>query len=92
LETLSADIEPDSSSVSAVHRRSASVILSNVTLPQVGAFLTAWRQREPRWTVAKIDLSPVQPGRNDVSRPGGDSPIRAVLGLEMISVASGDGT
>lgn len=102
LENLSADAEPDRSgsassggggvsrgAAAAVHRRGASLVLTNLTLPQLGSFLAAWREREPRWIVAKIDLAPAQ--RKAQSNAGGDLPVRAVLGLEYMSVVPGVG-
>jgi hypothetical protein len=95
LETLAADPEPESARVAAptIHRRGASLVLSNLTLPQLGAFLAAWREREPRWTVARVDLSPV-PRKDEGglgADAGGDLPVRAVLGLECLTVLSGTG-
>ncbi len=39
----------------AITRRREAVTLGQLTLPQFGAFLQSWRQREPSWTVASID-------------------------------------
>jgi hypothetical protein len=67
-------------------RRSKAVLtLAPVTLPQLGAFLEAWRSREPQWTVGGIELWPQSAGAKAESA-GGDLPLRAVLGLERLFV------
>jgi hypothetical protein len=75
-----------------VHRR-ASVVLSGLTLPQVGALLNAWRTREPAWTVASIDLAPA--GTLSAGSPiyatGGDLPLRCVLRFEILTLAQSEG-
>ncbi len=66
----------------ALTRRCVAVTLAQLTLPQFGAFLQSWRQREPSWTVASIELSP------DTAAPvtpGADLQLRAVLSLESLS-------
>jgi hypothetical protein len=65
------------------------VTLSGVTLPQVGGFLSSWRELEPDWTVANVELS------QDISRRppagGGDLPLRATVALEALYVEEGGG-
>lgn len=65
---------------SAASRPGATLVLDGPTLPQFGAFLEAWRQAEPGWMVAAVDLSP----RVEVPATGGDLPLHAVLTLEAI--------
>ncbi len=65
----------------ALTRRREAVTLAQLTLPQFGAFLHSWRQREQSWTVASIELSP------DTAAPvtpGADLQLRAVLSLESL--------
>ncbi|HYE02315.1 MAG TPA: hypothetical protein VD963_03665, partial [Phycisphaerales bacterium] len=64
-------------------RHQATLNLTGVTLPQVGLFLAAWREREPDWTVVSIDLRPLPTA---AAPPGGDLPLQAVLRLESISL------
>ena len=40
-------------------RRSASVTLDPVSLPDLGAFLSAWRGEQPQWRVSSLQLTPV---------------------------------
>lgn len=65
-------------------RQRATLMLVPVTLPQLGAFFEAWRTREPRWTVASIDLSPEPAPRQGETAPGGDLPLRAALTLDTL--------
>lgn len=69
----------------------AGMTLSNVTLPQVGRFLSEWRRRQPSpgpaWTVTAIDLAPEAGGDKAA---GGDLPLRAVLNLESIVTKGGE--
>lgn len=62
-------------------RQRASLTLAPITLPQLGAFLEAWRTGEPGWTVAGIEVSPE--GARDAA-PGTDLPLRAVLTLDAV--------
>lgn len=81
-------------------RQRATFTLAPITLPQLGAFLDAWRTREPNWIVATIDVAP-EPGRLENQTPptkdletagrkteagdvGGDLPLRAVLTLDAV--------
>lgn len=83
LESLSPESEritPGASGPS-VSRRSASLTLASVTLPDLGRFLDAWRQREPAWTVTSVDLKPAR----DTSATG-DLPLRVVLTLERLDI------
>ncbi len=68
--------------------RRATLTLEPATLPQVGTFLKAWRTREPDWTVASVDLSPLG-GKVGAVGGGGDLPLRAVIVLEVLFI---DGT
>ena len=64
-------------------RQRATLTLSPITLPQLGAFLEAWRAREPYWTVGGIDVGPDQRSAAKGS-PGGDLPLTAVLTLDAV--------
>jgi hypothetical protein len=73
---------------SGVTRRRATLTLAG-TLPQIGRFLDAWRNREPAWTATGIDLAPERPGDAPAPAPGGDLPVRAVLTIESIAFEGG---
>lgn len=68
--------------------RRATLVLGGVTLPQLGAFLQQWRDRQPAWTVATIDVGPEQGSAAAAAKAqtGGDLPLRAVLTLENLSL------
>lgn len=69
-------------------RARATLTLTGLTLPQLGAFLGQWRASSPAWTPVTIDLAP-QPGSPAV---GTDLPLRATIALESISIrGEGDG-
>lgn len=57
----------------------AILILEGLTLPQLGAFLIAWREAEPAWMVSALEVSPK--ARDGPAR-GGDLPLHATLTLE----------
>lgn len=57
-------------------RRRATLVLSPITLPELGRFLAAWNLLEPSWVVSDIDLVPI---RQRDSTPGSDLPLRATL-------------
>jgi hypothetical protein len=95
LSSLSPEAESPIGEGDLKARRTRAVLtLAPVTLPQLGGFLAAWRSREPQWTVSSIELSP-QPGNQSpgqsAAAPGGDLPLRAVLGLETLFVDQGGG-
>ena len=64
-------------------RQRATFTLHPITLPQLGAFLDAWRGRERYWTVSGIDVGPDQRSAAK-SPPGGDLPLSAVLTLDAV--------
>ncbi|MDX9911483.1 MAG: hypothetical protein RBS39_06610 [Phycisphaerales bacterium] len=57
----------------------ATVVLSGVTLPQLGRLLTTWSDAEPGLAFRAIDL---ERGRDEDAAPGQDVPARAVLTIE----------
>lgn len=63
-------------------RQRATLVLGGLTLPQLGAFLDAWRRAEPEWTISTLDVGP-QAG-NPQAPAGGDLPLRATLTLESV--------
>jgi len=73
----------------------AGLTLNNITLPQLGRFLSEWRRRHPapgRWTVTAIDLSP-EAESGKAAAPGAtarDLPLRAVMNLESIVAEGGE--
>lgn len=64
----------------AATRRRATLVLDGPTLPQLGVFLGSWREAEPGWMIAAMDLSP----RVEAPSTGGDLSLHAVLTLEAI--------
>ncbi len=83
LQSLSPEAQtPLSSETGAkLSRQRATLTLSGTSLPQLGAFLNAWRTSEPDWFISGIDLSPINaPARE--SALGADLPLRAVLTIE----------
>lgn len=64
-----------------VVRRRATLVLSGVTLPQLGRFLEGWRIAEPAWTPVSIDLSPLG-GKGPEA--GGDAPLRTTVVVEAL--------
>lgn len=79
-----------------IDRRRAVLTLGSVTLPQLGRFLAAWREREPEWTVTSIDVTPMNIGDGGSSSkdrsggvqvaPGGDIPARVIIAIERWSI------
>lgn len=69
-----------------IQRERASLVLSQVTLPQVGRFLVAWRDAEPRWVVSSIELTADGPAPG-----GGDLPLRVLMSLESPTAESLEG-
>lgn len=67
-------------------RRRATLMLTPLTLPQVGRFLDAWRMEAPGWTVSRIDLEPRRETSSS-SATGGDLPLRAVIVIETLNLA-----
>lgn len=83
LESLSPESERVTPGASGppVSRRSATLTLASVTLPDLGRFLDVWRQRELTWTVTSVDLKPTR----DTAATG-DLPLRVVLTLERLDI------
>lgn len=74
-----------------IDRRRATLTFGALTLPQLGRFLAAWREREPHWVVTSIDATPERSsldrgGNGGQVQPGGDLPVRVVLAVESLSV------
>ena len=69
-----------------VHRRRATLVLSQVSLPRLGAFLQTWRASEPEWRPTAIDASPEPLSRDKPPAPGADLPLHIVLCLESLSI------
>jgi hypothetical protein len=76
--------EANTPALAAVRQR-ALLTLAPISLPQVGRFLSAWREAHPDWIVSTIDFSPEPPGRREPS-PGSDLPLRVVVTLETLFV------
>lgn len=74
-----------------VGRQGARLTLEQVSLPQLGQFLNAWRKDQPRWTVSSIQVQPVPEitvRKTQGNAPTGDGrvqqPLRIYLVLESI--------
>jgi hypothetical protein len=61
-------------------RQRATLVLGGLTLPQLGAFLEAWRSAEPAWIAIAIEVSPASSSENNPA--GGDLPLRTVVTVE----------
>lgn len=91
LAGLSAEPEPQRQPAQGgIERRRASVSLTGLTLPQLGALLSAWRSREPGWVVAGIEAQPDPAPARD-ARPGSDLPLRVGLSLQSTTVRTPEG-
>jgi hypothetical protein len=64
-------------------RSRATLTLQNLTLPELGTFIAAWRDREPAWSITSLEMAPLANARA-IQKPGADLPIRAVLILETL--------
>lgn len=82
LQSLSPEAQSaiSSNSVTPLTRQRATLTLHNLSLPQIGRFLDAWRTTEPDWTVSSIDLTPIT--SKDAAALGTDLPLRAVITIE----------
>lgn len=80
LQSLSPEANTPVNGEPRLSRQRATLTLQGLSLPQVGAFLDAWRGEEPDWVVAGIDLSPAS-GR-DAGSIGSDLPLRVSLTIE----------
>lgn len=80
------------SQLAAVERTRAVITLDGPTLPQLGAFLTAWCTREPDHVITAIDLSPqpapARASKSPSSTTGGDAPLHAVITIETQHLTS----
>ncbi len=84
MQSLSPDAAPTSG---PVQRRRATLTLGQLTLPQFGRFLAAWRERSPHWAVTSVSLTPDESAKATASvTPGSDRHIHAVLVLESIAI------
>lgn len=92
LASLSPGIETDAGGGSGLKakRRRVVLTLGGVTLPQVGGFLAAWRELEPGWIVANVEL--VQDPSQRPPAGGGDMPLRATIALEALYADQNEGT
>lgn len=88
---------PSSKSGIRAERRRAAIVLSNITLPQLGGFLAAWNSREPTWTITSIDISADLAGSSRFTQSlpglstGSDLPLRVVLAADAFSLRSPPG-
>ncbi len=67
---------------SGLSRQRVTFTLANLSLPQVGKFLDAWRSAESDWVVSAIDLTPLT--SRDTPPIGTDLPLRAVITIEGV--------
>lgn len=69
-------------------RKRATLVLTPITLPQLGRFLHDWRGRSPDWTVARLDVEPRGAGEKGAGvTPGADLPLRVTLSIESLRAA-----
>jgi hypothetical protein len=90
LANLSVQSDPEGAAIAStlrIHRRRATLVLSHVTLPRLGAFLQTWRTSEPDWIPSSIDAAPEPATHADAPpAPGADLPLRVVIAFESLSV------
>lgn len=79
LSPQSERVRGPSGGVGGLVRRKAAMTLTPVRLPELGAFLDAWRKSEPGWIVSSIEVAPDQAA---AVAPGADLPLRATLVVE----------
>ncbi|MFN0132486.1 MAG: hypothetical protein ACKVW3_08170 [Phycisphaerales bacterium] len=83
--------EPESSAGPGLRSQHATLVLTPITLPQLGGFLAAWRAAEPDWTVTSIELAQANLSSRDTGNNsnalGGDLPLRAIVQLESVYAA-----
>ncbi|HYE03385.1 MAG TPA: hypothetical protein VD963_09140 [Phycisphaerales bacterium] len=76
-------------------RRRATLALTSLTLPELGRFLRAWREREPDWVIASLDIGPepdrTRPRRSAAPGVAEDLPLRAMIGLEALFMNNAGG-
>jgi len=94
LSPESENVEPVTQTAVLVRRR-ATMVLTSVSLPQLGRLLAAWRDRSPEWTPTRIDLEPAPSAgssRRDAPssavQPGADLPLRITLSIESVRAES----
>jgi hypothetical protein len=83
-------LSPEAQSVRAidvgrpgVRRQRATLVLTSLTLPQLGAFFRTWRDDEPAWSITGVEVAAAQ---GPPPPTGGDLPLRAVVVLESFVV------
>lgn len=79
-----------SGAAATVRRSRATVVLGPITLPQLGTLAQIWRERDPAWTMSSIEITPSLNGAMNaqLAQTGGDMPLRVVVVLESLSIAS----
>jgi hypothetical protein len=82
LQSLSPEAQAAIASQAKLSRQRATLTLANMSLPQVGMFLNAWRTAEPDWIISGIDLTPIT--SKDTPSIGSDLPLRAVIIIEGV--------
>lgn len=90
--TALSSLSPESAATQRADRelalvtRRATLVLTPVTLPQLGRFVQAWREQSPSWTIGRVDVDPRPGDVKNISTTGGDMPLRVSLGLERTEV------
>jgi hypothetical protein len=64
-------------------RQRATLVLTSLTLPQLGSLLQTWRTDEPAWMITGVEVAAAQ---GPPPPTGGDLPLRAVLVLESLVI------
>ncbi len=82
VQNFSAEASRRDPQVQGAQRERASLVLGQVTLPQVGRFLGAWRDAEPEWVVSAIELTP---GGGGAAPGGGELPLRVLMSLDAVT-------
>ncbi|MFN0131460.1 MAG: hypothetical protein ACKVW3_02845 [Phycisphaerales bacterium] len=77
--------EPESAAGPGFRSQHATLVLTPITLPQLGGFLDACRAAEPDWTIMSIEIAQASQSARDIGKaPSGDLPLRAIIQLESV--------
>ena len=61
------DLNNEPGSERGIKSRKAGVTLTPITLSELGRFIAAWREREPAWVIASIDVAPLNASGHPVA-------------------------
>lgn len=93
-ESASLESAGDSAAAARIVRKRATLVLTPITLPQLGRFLQTWHDRASEsseagfddWTFARLDLEPRTDTNTAANAPGSDLPLRVVMSIESVVI------